>query len=43
MFNVGIEGLMLIGAFMAVWGADFLGSRPPACCSPWLWACWPVC
>lgn len=25
-FNVGIEGLMLIGAFMAVWGADLLGS-----------------
>jgi ABC-type uncharacterized transport system permease subunit len=25
-FNVGIEGLMLIGAFSAVWGADLLGT-----------------
>ncbi|MEA2310375.1 MAG: ral nucleoside transport system permease protein [Solirubrobacteraceae bacterium] len=25
-FNVGIEGLMLIGAFFAVWGSDLLGS-----------------
>jgi general nucleoside transport system permease protein len=25
-FNVGIEGLMLIGAFFAVWGADLFGS-----------------
>jgi simple sugar transport system permease protein len=25
-FNVGIEGLMLIGAFFAVWGSDLFGS-----------------
>jgi ABC-type uncharacterized transport system permease subunit len=25
-FNVGIEGLMLIGAFFAVWGGDLLGT-----------------